>query len=153
MYLQKFPFSNFWYLYVHIYCFSFLQLIYLFRKCFNMLFISIYMINTWYNWAIFQFSSAIDFSKYLVISLPDKYTKQKRVRFEHDRLNDNLYKCQQHGPQIFLPPLVCHDCILLHISGLVVKALDSQSRSPMFKTIGCFQGRLSLPSFRGRWNE
>ena len=34
--------------------------------------------------------------------------------------------------------------------GLVVKALDSQSRGPVFKTTGWLQGRLSLSSFRGR---
>ena len=35
-------------------------------------------------------------------------------------------------------------------NGLVVKALDSQSRGPMFKTTGWLQGQLSLSSFRGR---
>ena len=35
-------------------------------------------------------------------------------------------------------------------NGLVVKALGSQSRGPMFKTTGWLQGRLSLSSFRGR---
>ena len=35
-------------------------------------------------------------------------------------------------------------------NGLVVKALDSQSRGPVFKTAGCLQGRLSLSSSRGR---
>ena len=34
--------------------------------------------------------------------------------------------------------------------GLVVKALDSQSRGPVFKTTGWFQGRLSLSSFQGQ---
>ena len=38
-------------------------------------------------------------------------------------------------------------------NGLVVKALDSQSRDPMFKTTGWLQGRLSLSSLRDRWNE
>ena len=33
---------------------------------------------------------------------------------------------------------------------LVVKALDSQSRGPVFKTAVWLQGRLSLSSFRGR---
>ena len=33
--------------------------------------------------------------------------------------------------------------------GLVVKALDYQSRGPMLKTTGWLQGRLSLSSFRG----
>ena len=33
---------------------------------------------------------------------------------------------------------------------LVVKALDSQSRGPVFKTTGWLQGQLSLSSFRGR---
>ena len=33
---------------------------------------------------------------------------------------------------------------------LVVKALDSQSRGPVFKTAGWLQGRLSLSSSRGR---
>ena len=36
---------------------------------------------------------------------------------------------------------------------LVVKALDSQFRGPVFKTTGWLQGRLSLSSFRGRSNE
>ena len=35
-------------------------------------------------------------------------------------------------------------------NGLVVKALDFQTRGPVFKTTGWFQGRLSLSSFRGR---
>ena len=35
-------------------------------------------------------------------------------------------------------------------NGLVVRALDSQSRGPVFKTTGWLQGRLSLSSFRGR---
>ena len=35
-------------------------------------------------------------------------------------------------------------------NGLVVKALDSHSRSPVFKTTGWLQGRLSLSSFQGR---
>ena len=35
-------------------------------------------------------------------------------------------------------------------NGLVVKALDSQSRSPVFKTTEWLQGRLSPSSFRGR---
>ena len=35
-------------------------------------------------------------------------------------------------------------------NGLVVKTLDSQSRSPLFKTTGLLQGRVSLSSFRGR---
>ena len=82
MYLQKYPFSNFWYLYVHIYGFSFLQLIYLYRKCFNMHFISIYMINSWYNEAIF---SAVDFRRYFVVS--------------------RLQKITWHGLQILLSPL------------------------------------------------
>ena len=34
--------------------------------------------------------------------------------------------------------------------GQVVKALDSQSRGPVFKTTGWLQGRRSLSSFRGR---
>ena len=33
---------------------------------------------------------------------------------------------------------------------LPIKALNSQSRGPVFKTIGWLQGRLSLSSFRGR---
>ena len=35
-------------------------------------------------------------------------------------------------------------------NGQVVKALDFQSRGPVFKTTGWLQGRLSLSSFRGR---
>ena len=36
------------------------------------------------------------------------------------------------------------------VKALVVKALDSQSSGPVFKTIGWLQGWLSLSSFRGR---
>ena len=35
-------------------------------------------------------------------------------------------------------------------NGLVVKALDSQSRVPVIKTTGWLQGRVSLSSFQGR---
>ena len=35
----------------------------------------------------------------------------------------------------------------------MVKALDYQPRSPVFKTTGWHQGQLSLSSFRGRSNE
>ena len=38
-------------------------------------------------------------------------------------------------------------------NGLVVKALDSQSKSPRFKTTGWLQGWLSLSSLRGRLNN
>ena len=38
----------------------------------------------------------------------------------------------------------------LSSNGLVVKALDSQSRGPVFKTTGWLQGRLSLSSLQGR---
>ena len=38
----------------------------------------------------------------------------------------------------------------LRSNGLVIKALDSQSIGPMFKTTLWLQGRLSLSSFRGR---
>ena len=41
----------------------------------------------------------------------------------------------------------------LRSKGLVVKALDSQSRVPVFKTTGWLQVRLSLSSLRGRSNE
>ena len=37
-----------------------------------------------------------------------------------------------------------YESIPLWSNGLVVKALDSQSRSPVFKTTGWLQGRLSL---------
>ena len=36
------------------------------------------------------------------------------------------------------------------VDGLVVQALDFQSRSPVFKTTGWLQCRLSLSSFRGQ---
>ena len=42
---------------------------------------------------------------------------------------------------------------ILWSNGLVVKVLDSQSRSSVFRTTGCLQGRLSLSSFQGRHNE
>ena len=35
-------------------------------------------------------------------------------------------------------------------NGLVVKALYSQSKGPLFKTAGWLQDQLSLSSFRGR---
>ena len=38
-------------------------------------------------------------------------------------------------------------------NGLVIKALDSQSRCPLFKATGWLEGRLSLLSSRGRSNE
>ena len=37
----------------------------------------------------------------------------------------------------------------VNLNGLVVKVLDSQSRSLMVKTIGWLQGWLSLSSFQG----
>ena len=37
----------------------------------------------------------------------------------------------------------------VNLNGLVLKVLDSQSRSLMVKTMGSLQGRLSLSSFRG----
>ena len=40
--------------------------------------------------------------------------------------------------------------VFLWSSGLVVKALDSQSRDPVLNTTWWLQGRLSLSSFRGR---
>ena len=39
------------------------------------------------------------------------------------------------------------------INGLVVKALNSQSRGFVFKITGWHQNRLSLSSFRGRPND
>ena len=42
------------------------------------------------------------------------------------------------------------DSIYIWINGLVVKALDSQSRGPMFKTTGWLQGWLSLSSVWGQ---
>ena len=38
-------------------------------------------------------------------------------------------------------------------NGLVVKALDSQSRVPRFKTNGWFQGQLSFSSFQSQSTE
>ena len=38
-------------------------------------------------------------------------------------------------------------------NGPVLEALDSQSKGPRFKTIGGFQGWLSLSSFPGQLNE
>ena len=60
----------------------------------------------------------------------------------------NLNKCFSDGNNKKLILFVTIDPFLWS-NGLVVKALDSQSRSPMFKTTGWFQGRLSLSSFRG----
>ena len=54
---------------------------------------------------------------------------------------------------------ICKHALKKHVSimerwsdGLVVKSLGSQSRDPVFKTTGWFQGRLSFSSFRGRSN-
>ena len=39
------------------------------------------------------------------------------------------------------------------VVGIVVKALDSQSRGPKFKTAGWLQGQYSLSSFWGWLNK
>ena len=51
----------------------------------------------------------------------------------------------QVGIDVYLPP-----SFIVWSNGLVVKALDSQSRGPVFKTTGWLQGQLSLSSSRGR---
>ena len=64
---------------------------------------------------------------------------------------------EKHGTIISLFLITEASCGLCVVSiaifynyGLVVKALDSQSKSLVFKTTGWLQGRLSLSSFRGR---
>ena len=49
-----------------------------------------------------------------------------------------------------LPELRTASPFLYTSNGLAVKALDSQPRSPVFKTTWGLQGRLNLSSFRGR---
>ena len=48
---------------------------------------------------------------------------------------------------------VYNDTYNSYSNGLVVKALDLQSKSPEFKTTGWLEGRLSFSSFRGQSNE
>ena len=55
--------------------------------------------------------------------------------------------------QILKPVILFNHLMVILFNGLVVKVLDSQSRGPVFKTNGWLQGRLSLSSFLGRWNE
>ena len=45
--------------------------------------------------------------------------------------------------------MICMNQMFLWSNGLVVKALDSQSRGSMFKTTGWLQGQLSLSSLGG----
>ena len=118
MYLQKCPFSNFWYLYLHMYRSSFLQpwptkymyLVYLVGHASTYLSLSkmfkyafYFHLHDKYMVQISHFPvffCAFDFSRYLVISRLDISTK-KIVRLEYDRLSDYLYKCQQQGLQNF----------------------------------------------------
>ena len=52
---------------------------------------------------------------------------------------------------LIISQMISSTPLYLQISnGLVVKALDSQSRGPVLKTTGLLQGRLSLSSFRVR---
>ena len=50
----------------------------------------------------------------------------------------------------FISKLLQGDKNMVAFYGLVVKALVSQTRGPVFKTTGWLQGRLSLSSSRGR---
>ena len=52
---------------------------------------------------------------------------------------------------LIISQMISSTPLYLQISnGLVVKALDSQSRGPVLKTTGLLQGQLSLSSFRVR---
>ena len=52
---------------------------------------------------------------------------------------------------LIISQMISSTPLYLQISnGLVVKALDSQSKGPVLKTTGLLQGRLSLSSFRVR---
>ena len=52
---------------------------------------------------------------------------------------------------LIISQMISSTPLYLQISnGLVVKALDSQSRGPVLKTTGLLQGRLSLSSFHVR---
>ena len=89
-------------------------------------------------------------SRFLTCKLPD----QKYITNEHKQAQSWCWKSQ--NSKVVLP--WSHHCILSASSGwskndrcngLVVKALDSQSRGPGPKPTGWFQGRLSISSSRG----
>ena len=60
------------------------------------------------------FTSAVDFSKYLVIALLDIFTKQKR-QFDWNMTDSAtiLIRASSMVFKQFLPTLVCHDCTLV----------------------------------------
>ena len=53
--------------------------------------------------------------KYMVQLCHFKKKVKKTVQFKHDWLSNYLCKCQQAGFQIFLPPLISHDCTLVFL--------------------------------------
>ena len=79
--------------------------------------------------------------------------------YKHEIVNLRFVKVIGTGTDILksnlLVFLIPHMSLALNISKektktyLVIKALDSQSRGPVFKTTRWLQGLLSLPSFLG----
>ena len=65
-------------------------------------------------------------------------------------LNNVIFPTETNFPNRSKHILTFTAFVMLWSNGLVVKALDSQSKSLVFKTIGWLQGRLSLSSFRGQ---
>ena len=65
-------------------------------------------------------------------------------------LNNVIFPTETNFPNRSKHILTFTAFVMLWSNGLVVKALDSQSKGLVFKTIGWLQGRLSLSSFRGQ---
>ena len=81
------------------------------------------------------------------IKLPPKTVKYKSYK----NFNETVF-LQKFEQKLIQGDFYSSDDLYLNLwsNGLVVKALDSQSRGPVFKTAGWLQGRLSLSSSRGR---
>ena len=82
---------------------------------------------------------AVYFSKYLLISLLDKFTKQKK-QFDWNMTN-YLYSYQQHDLQIFLPPLIFHHCtlvFLLYMDSMSLYKRDGLLSHSLLTVNSCF---------------
>ena len=93
--------------------------------------------------------------KYLGILEADNCLEEKmklNVLKEYIRWLRNVLKSKVNGGNLVRGVSAWAVSLLRYLwsYSLVVKALDSQSRGPVFKTTGWLQGRLSLSSFRGR---
>ena len=111
------------------------------------------------------FSSKLDWGSYIVSIAKTSSKKIGALICSMKLLSPDaalyLYKstewpCMEHSCHVFAGAPSCYLELLDKLqkricrNGLVVKALDSQSRGPVFKTAGWLQGRLSLSSSRGR---